>query len=611
MSGPHAQDGRTNGHLARERPRGGPAGRSPDGRRELAVESASCAILILCATALAALSPSSHGLDVPLAAVLVVLFAVIAHTLSFDLGGGRVAPTYLVLVPMLLLLPPGLVALLTACGLLAVALGQAAVQRLPLERVPLGIAGAWPAVGPAAVLVCAGPVRGDVPVALLYAGAFLAGCALDLARAASCARASGSGFGRAALLDRARVWGFDACIAPLGLLLAHAMRGSTTSVLLVIPGAGLLLLAARDRSARIAESEQRFELAITDALTRLGNRRKLAADVDAGLADASSDRPLILVLFDLDGFKDYNDAFGHPAGDAILVRLAEKLAQAVAPHGAAYRLGGDEFCALLRGEAADINLAVTEAAAALQESGENFAIEASYGAVRLPQEATSLDYALQVADGRMYTLKKRRNSSRDQTRDVLMSIIHARHPSMRAHAGTVAELCLRVGRRLEMSAEELDVLARAAELHDIGKVAIPDTILAKPGPLSASEQEFVRQHTVLGERILSAAPALRPVAVIVGSTHERWDGRGYPDGLAREQIALGARIIAACDAFAAMTAARPHGAPRGHAAALRELRREAGRQFDPAVVEILVNELEGAGATRTGAPGSAVPEGGG
>jgi HD-GYP domain-containing protein (c-di-GMP phosphodiesterase class II) len=133
--------------------------------------------------------------------------------------------------------------------------------------------------------------------------------------------------------------------------------------------------------------------------------------------------------------------------------------------------------------------------------------------------------------------------------------------------------------------EELDEVVRAAELHDVGKMAIPDQILHKPGPLSPEEWAFVRRHPLVGERILSVAPALLPVAKIVRATHERWDGSGYPDGIAREEIPLGARIVAVCDAFEAMVAPRAYRAARSVAEALEELRACAGSQFDPAVVE--------------------------
>ena len=143
-----------------------------------------------------------------------------------------------------------------------------------------------------------------------------------------------------------------------------------------------------------------------------------------------------------------------------------------------------------------------------------------------------------------------------------------------------------------MTAEQIDELARAAELHDIGKVGLPDAILDKPGALDPDEWEFVRRHTVLGERILSAAPALRPVATIVRASHERWDGRGYPDRLGGEEIPLAARVVAVCDAYEAMTSDRCYRRARSAEVARRELTREAGRQFDPQVVAAFLLELE-------------------
>ncbi|HEV3012030.1 MAG TPA: HD domain-containing phosphohydrolase, partial [Actinomycetota bacterium] len=127
---------------------------------------------------------------------------------------------------------------------------------------------------------------------------------------------------------------------------------------------------------------------------------------------------------------------------------------------------------------------------------------------------------------------------------------------------------------------------QAAELHDVGKMGIPEELLHKPGPLDAEEWAFVRRHPLIGERIIGAAPALAPAAKLVRATHERFDGSGYPDGLTGEQIPLGARIIAVCDAFSAMTASRPYTAQRTVPEAIAELRRCAGTQFDPAVVDL-------------------------
>jgi two-component system cell cycle response regulator len=140
-------------------------------------------------------------------------------------------------------------------------------------------------------------------------------------------------------------------------------------------------------------------------------------------------------------------------------------------------------------------------------------------------------------------------------------------------------------------------LRLAAELHDVGKLAIPDTVLRKRGPLDEAEWEFIRQHTVIGQRILDAAPALSEVGKLVRWSHERWDGTGYVDGLAGEAIPLAARIIAVCDAFAAMTSDRPYCAAVSPEEAVEELRRCAGSQFDPTIVGVFCTEL----AERTGA----------
>ncbi len=333
--------------------------------------------------------------------------------------------------------------------------------------------------------------------------------------------------------------------------------------------------------------------ALTDPLTGLGNRRKLANDLGEQLADASISAPLLLMLFDLDGFKAYNDTFGHVAGDALLARLGRKLAASVAPAGSAYRLGGDEFCVLLPADRDQLEAAVASAAGALEERGEKFSISASCGTVLLPHEASAPDYALQLADKRMYARKNsRRSEAREQAHDVLVGIMRAKQPDLTDEAHGVAKLAVGVGRRLGMNGEQLDELARAAGLHDVGKVGLPDAILAKPGPLDPQEWGFVRQHTILGERILSAAPALRPVARIVRASHESWDGTGYPDGLRAEQIPLAARVIAVCDAFAAITSERSYRPARTDASAREELRRQSGRQFDPSVIAAFFDELD-------------------
>ncbi|HET8756696.1 MAG TPA: diguanylate cyclase, partial [Solirubrobacteraceae bacterium] len=346
-----------------------------------------------------------------------------------------------------------------------------------------------------------------------------------------------------------------------------------------------LTTKAGHAASEILANQALRDQAVTDALTGLGNRRRLAADLATTLESDVARAPALLLLFDLDGFKAYNDTFGHLAGDQLLTRLGAKLAEAVAAHGTAYRLGGDEFCALLRVDGEDLDDLIARAGAALTDTGKQFAVRASFGAVLMPHEADSPDHALQLADERMYAHKRGRAAGpRDQARDVLLRTMHAKQPELNDHSSEVAQLAVRVARHLGLTGEQLDEIARAAELHDVGKVGIPDAILNKSGPLDPTEWEFMYQHTILGERILNAAPALRPVARLVRASHERWDGTGYPDRLAGEDIPLGARIVAVCDAYEAMTADRPYRKALTEHAAREQLSTNAGTQFDPAVV---------------------------
>jgi diguanylate cyclase (GGDEF)-like protein len=356
-----------------------------------------------------------------------------------------------------------------------------------------------------------------------------------------------------------------------------------------LAGWALLLALARMALAFLENQRtlaQTHTEARTDSLTGLRNRRSLLADLEVQLGLATLGVPRALLLFDLDGFKEYNDAFGHPAGDGLLVRLAARLAEAVGASGEAYRLGGDEFCVLVSPGRNGVDPMLAACSAALHERGEGFEVTSSFGVVLLPEEADTPTLALQLADRRMYARKGgRRMSAGRQSRDVLLRTLSERRPDLHVRLRDIGELALAVGRELHMGPEALDEVARAAELHDVGKIAVPDAILDKPGALDPVEWSFMRRHPLIGERILLAAPALRPVARLVRSSHERWDGGGYPDGLRGDEIPLGARVVSVCDAFDAMTTERPYREPVTEAAALEELQRCAGTQFDPAVVE--------------------------
>jgi putative nucleotidyltransferase with HDIG domain len=224
-------------------------------------------------------------------------------------------------------------------------------------------------------------------------------------------------------------------------------------------------------------------------------------------------------------------------------------------------------------------------AAALATHGDGFTITAAHGAVLLPDEGRDADAVLALADARMYGQKNAgRPPAALQSADVLMAVVAERAPALASHVTAVCEHACAVAAELGLTGCELEALRHAASLHDIGKMAIPESILEKREPLSGSEWALIRRHTIIGERILAAAPALERSARLVRSSHERMDGQGYPDALAAADIPLGSRIILVADAFDAMRSERSYGSALSEADALAELRRCAGTQFDPAVV---------------------------
>lgn len=338
-----------------------------------------------------------------------------------------------------------------------------------------------------------------------------------------------------------------------------------------------------------AELHQRGEATI-DPLTGLANRRQLAEDLGRVWNSGEEGEAVRLLMFDLDGFKAYNDTFGHLGGDLLLGRVARALDRAVGAQGRAYRLGGDEFCALLWGDCGESM--VDACTQALAEDGEGFSITSSHGSVMLPAEAQNDDQALQLADERMYACKESsRASAVTQTRDLALRILDAHEPVLREHSTCVAELAEGVACRLGVVGVDLSNTIRAAELHDIGKMAIPYGVLHKAGPLDEHEWELMRRHPTIGASILGAAPALRKVAAIVGSTHERFDGSGYPRGLAGEQIPLAARIVFVCDSYHAMISERPFGEAKSQDEALAEISSCGGSQFDPRVLDAFMAEI--------------------
>jgi diguanylate cyclase (GGDEF)-like protein len=390
----------------------------------------------------------------------------------------------------------------------------------------------------------------------------------------------------------------DVYAARAASLQRQAMIGSSVVIVLLLLAFGYLFrrsAAARATAERFAGENERLLAASrhearTDALTQLPNRRALVDDLTAAIQSAA-DEPFVFALFDLNGFKQYNDTFGHPAGDALLARLAESLGTSLAGRARAYRMGGDEFCMLAPLPADGGEQLLRIAREALSEHGEGFSIGSSYGAAHVPHEASVAADALRLADQRLYEHKAGRASASRQSTDVLLTVLGERSSELHDHLDGVGRLARLLAKRLGLPDHEVTRIGLAAELHDIGKMAIPDAILLKPSSLDDEEWNLVKKHTEIGERIVRAAPSIANAADLIRSSHEHYDGSGYPDGLRGEEIPFGATIIAICDAYDAMTSGRPYRRGRSPEEAMAELRRCAGTQFRPDVVEAFVQLL--------------------
>ena len=351
-------------------------------------------------------------------------------------------------------------------------------------------------------------------------------------------------------------------------------------------------------------SEQRRD-AMLDRSTGLRNREKLHLDLDA----APDTEEMLLLLLEVEGLRAYEHPAGDDAVDQLLQRVAGQLRAAASTlGGTAYRVDSTRFAVVLRCGADRANEVIVQATASLALETDS-ALDVTYGEVAIPADADGHAAAMQLASRRLLTRKGRQaRSPRRQASAALVAVLEARRPELRAHRRAVVPHAIAVGRRLGLEADELDDLVLAATLQDIGLLTVPEEVLAKRTPLTASERALIEQHPQAGERIIAAAPALAAVASLVRSTYERVDGSGYPDGLVAAEIPLGARIIAVCVAAAAMTSARHHRPALSLEAAVAELRRCAGSQFDSDAVEALVAELieESASADRVAAASARV-----
>jgi diguanylate cyclase (GGDEF)-like protein len=342
------------------------------------------------------------------------------------------------------------------------------------------------------------------------------------------------------------------------------------------------------------------DLAARDPLTGLLNHRSFHETLDASV-EGGAERASVVVI-DLDDFKRVNDEDGHSAGDLLLQGVARVLGEACGPRDLAFRVGGDEFALVLRG--CDEEAAVATARRVCAEIGALdprtgasagvAAVDSAGGAAKgeLLAEADRRLYSAKVGDlGARATRAASDAFAGAAAVEVLAAAMAAHDGDTADHSDEVACLADRVAARAGAGAHERRVIGQAARVHDIGKLAVPPEILRKPGPLTPAEWGLIREHPRRGAEIPRQARGLEDLAAVVVAAHERWDGAGYPDGLAGEAIPLGARVIAVCDAYHAMTSDRPYRAALPHEAAIEELHRCVGSQFDPAAVRALVDEL--------------------
>jgi diguanylate cyclase (GGDEF)-like protein len=376
----------------------------------------------------------------------------------------------------------------------------------------------------------------------------------------------------------------------------------------------LVAIALYQRSVHSALKAMR--LALTDPLTGLGNHRhfheRLQHDLDKAQEEGFA---LTLVLLDIDNFKTINDRYGHPTGDRVLAQVAARLRQG----GEAFRLGGDEFALLLARR--DEHEGLSIARSIIERISENEVevgevLSMSAGVATYPQHGVERSELVRVADSALYLAKDQgKNTVRVYRPDVIelaelrrlaegpdraarlraaASLAHAvdaRDAYTGSHSYMVGELAARVARRMDLDTEAVELTRLAGSLHDLGKLAIPEEILRKPGPLNEAERLVLERHPQIGYRMLDSL-GVEPVATWVLHHHERWDGQGYPEQKAGDDIPLGARILFVADAYDAMTTDRVYRGRLSHDRAIAELERCAGTQFDPDVVAAFKEEFD-------------------
>ncbi|MCW2923338.1 MAG: diguanylate cyclase domain/uncharacterized domain, partial [Thermoleophilia bacterium] len=376
-------------------------------------------------------------------------------------------------------------------------------------------------------------------------------------------------------------------------------------------------------------------VALTDNLTGLGNHRALHEELDhLAAASWSAGEPFTVLALDLDGLKHVNDTIGHHEGDRLILRLADGLRETLPARARAYRIGGDEFVAVLPGLASidgfhysqELQTLLAPPSSGILARVGDETVAPTHVTVGICDAAgADGDPALTLhrADLALIEAKRVRGrgliwSSSIEVRGegsaeadhrrmlatALAKAVDAKDSYTRSHCETVSQLCVLIAEQLGMGTDDIESLRLAGLLHDVGKIGVPDAILQKPSGLTDEEFEQMQGHSTLGHSIVAAA-GLHREAEWVRHHHERMDGRGYPDRIGASDIPLQSRIIFVADAFEAITSDRPYRLGRPVGDALEELLRCAGTQFDTDCVDALVRAMDRIGPA-TWMPASSV-----